>query len=201
MRGLILDFGGVVTTDFYGALRAFGVREGLGANAVEHVLRETEEGRAALAGVEDGTVPQAEYETTLARLLGIDSGGLLGRILADLRPCQPVLDLVARARGAGIVTAVLSNSWGTGSYDPYAGYDLESRFDAVVISDLVGLRKPGEEIYQLTTDKLGLAPSECVFVDDTAHNLPSAERLGMKGVLFTDVEAGIAQIEELLHLG
>lgn len=200
-RGLILDFGGVITTDFHGALRAFGVREGLGTNAVEHVLREVDEGRAALAAVEDGSMSQHEYERILARLLGVDANGLLGRILADLRPCPPVLDLVARARNAGIATAVLSNSWGTGAYDPYAGYDLEGRFDAVVISDQVGLRKPGEEIYQLTADKIGLPPSACLFVDDTAYNLPPAERLGMVGVLFSDVEAGIAQIEELLRLG
>jgi putative hydrolase of the HAD superfamily len=52
-RGLILDFGGVVTTDFCGALSAFGVREGLGAGAFVRVLRETAEGREALAAVED----------------------------------------------------------------------------------------------------------------------------------------------------
>lgn len=199
-RGLILDFGGVITTDFYGALRAFGVREGLGAGAVEHVLRGTEEGSAALAAVEDGRLPQHAYEATLARLLGVDAEGLLGRMLADLRPCQPVLDLVARARSAEIATAVLSNSWGTGSYDPYAGYDLEGRFDAVVISDQVGLRKPGEAIYQLTLDKIGLMPSACVFVDDTAHNLPPATQLGMAGVLFSDVDAAIAELENLLQL-
>lgn len=198
-RGLILDFGGVITTDFYGAMRAFGVREGLGANAVEHVLRDTTDGRSALAAVEDGRLSQAEYEATLARLLGVDADGLLGRILADLRPCEPVLDLVDTLRDAGVVTAVLSNSWGTGGYDPYAGYELEARFDAVVISDQVGLRKPSEEIYQLTADKMGLAPSACVFVDDTAHNLPPAEGLGMVGVLFSDVTAGIAEIERLFE--
>ncbi|MCO5990118.1 HAD-IA family hydrolase [Actinoallomurus spadix] len=191
----------MVTTDFYGAMRAFGVREGLGEAAVENVLRNSEEGRAALAQVEDGRMPQREYEATLARLLGVDADGLLGEILADLRPCRPVLDLVDRARAAGSATAILSNSWGTGSYNPYDGYGLEERFDAVVISDRVGLRKPGEDIYQLTADKMGIPPSECVFVDDTAHNLPPAERLGMAVVLFDDVEAGIARIEQLLQLG
>ncbi len=38
-RGLILDFGGVVTTDFYGALSAFCVREHLAPDAVMRVLR------------------------------------------------------------------------------------------------------------------------------------------------------------------
>ncbi|SDI48578.1 putative hydrolase of the HAD superfamily/hydrolase [Sinosporangium album] len=199
-RGLILDFGGVITTDFYGALRDFSVREGLGDDAVGHVLRRTAEGRTALTGVEDGRLPQKEFEATLARLLGVDAAGLLGRILADLQPCEEVLEMVARARRKGIATAVLSNSWGTGSYDPYAGYDLEDRFDAVVISDQVRLSKPDEEIYRFTSDKMGLPPSACVFVDDTAHNLPPAERLGMAGVLFEDAPTALAQIAHLLQI-
>ncbi|WP_019635074.1 HAD family hydrolase [Actinomadura atramentaria] len=198
-RGLLLDFGGVVTSDFYGALRAFGVREGIGESAVERVLRDSDEGRAVLAGVEVGSVPQHEYARVLARLLGVSPVGLLGRVLADLRPCQPILDLVARARAEGIKTAVLSNSWGTGEYDPYDGYDLDERFDAVVISDRVGLRKPDPRIYRLCVEKIGLTASECVFVDDTAHNLPPAEDLGMATVLFTDVAAGVPQIEALLR--
>jgi hypothetical protein len=129
-RGLILDFGGVVTTDFYGAMRAFGVREGLGAAAVEQALGGTEEGRDALATVEDGRLAQRDYETILAGLLGVEATGLLGRILADLRPCTPVVELVGRARNAGIAPGVLSNYLGRGVFDPYAGFDLEELLDA-----------------------------------------------------------------------
>jgi hypothetical protein len=50
-----------------------------------------------------------------------------------------VLDLVERVRARGIPAAVLSNSLGRGSHDLYEGYDLDRRFDAVVISDRVGL--------------------------------------------------------------
>lgn len=145
-RGLILDFGGVVTTDFYGALSAFCTREGLDPGAFLHVLRDTAEGRDALAAAERGQMPQREYEQVIGRLLGVPDAGLLARALADLKPRPEVLDLTRRARAAGIRTAALSNSWGTGDYDPYDGYDLDGLFDAVVISDQVGLRKPSPEI-------------------------------------------------------
>jgi len=78
-RGLILDFGGVVTTDFYGALAAFCVRQGLPPDALVHVLRDTTEGHEALAGVEPGRISQRAYEKTLARLLGINDNGLPAR--------------------------------------------------------------------------------------------------------------------------
>ena len=199
-HGLILDFGGVVTTDFYGALSAFCLRQGLAADAVRHALRDTADGRHALAAVECGQISQREYEAVLARLLGVDSRGLLGRALADLQPNHVVLGLARRARGRGIRVAVLSNSWGTGEYDPYQGYELEERFDAVIISDQVGLRKPDPAIYTLTAAKIGIPPSSCVFVDDTAANLPAARDLGMAVVHFADTNSGVAEIERLLNM-
>jgi FMN phosphatase YigB (HAD superfamily) len=73
-------------------------------------------------------------------------------------------------------------------------------FDAVVISDRVGLRKPGLEIYQLTASLIGLAPSECLFVDDTERNLPPARALGMGTLLFTGAAEDISEIERLTGL-
>lgn len=93
----------------------------------------------------------------------------------------------------------MSNSWGTGDYDPYEGYDLEERFDAVIISDQVALRKPDPAIYALTAAKIDAPPRSCVFVDDTAANLPPARDLGMAVVHFTDTASGIAEIERLLN--
>jgi putative hydrolase of the HAD superfamily len=199
-RGLILDFGGVVTTDFYGALAAFCEREGLPPDAIRHALRDTPRGQAALAAVEAGQITQRDYELELADLLGLDPQGLLGRALADLRPCEPVLALVDHARAAGIATAVLSNSWGTGDYDPYDGYQLDERFDVVLISDQVGLRKPDPAIYELAAHKLGVPPAGCVFVDDTEQNLPPAQQLGMAVVYFRNLDPGVPDIARALDL-
>jgi putative hydrolase of the HAD superfamily len=198
--GLILDFGGVVTTDFYGALAAFSVREGLDTGAFVRVLRETPEGRGALAAVEGGQISQREYEQVIGRLLGLDDRGLLAKALADLRPRQEVVDLVRRARAKGVRVAALSNSWGTGDYDPYDGYTLDELFDAVVISDQVGLRKPSLAIYELTASKIGLPPDDCLFVDDTQANLPPARELGMGTVFFTGADGEIAEIERLIGI-
>jgi putative hydrolase of the HAD superfamily len=129
--------------------------------------------------------PSGAYEQVIGRLLGLDDHGLLARALADLSPRPEVAELVRRARAGGVRVAVLSNSWGTGDYDPYDGYQLDELFDAVVISDQVGLRKPSPAIYELTASKIGLPPDECLFVDDTKDNLPVARELGMGTLLFT----------------
>lgn len=196
-RGLILDFGGVVTTDFYGGLSAFCVREGLAADAFVQAIRQSPEGRAALKAVERGELPQRQFEQVLGRLLGVDDNRLLARALADMRPRPEVIGLAARARAAGVRVAILSNSLGTGDHDPYAEYDLDTLFDAVVISDRAGLRKPALEIYTLTASLIGLPPSECLFVDDTERNLPTARDLGMGTLLFTGAAGEIPEIERM----
>jgi putative hydrolase of the HAD superfamily len=164
------------------------------------VLRGTAEGREAIEAVEAGAISQRHSEITIGRLLGVDDRGLLIRALAGLRPRPEILELIRRARSAGIRVALLSNSWGDGEYDPYDGYDLDAMFDTVVISGETGMRKPDPAIYLLTADKLDVPPQECVFADDTAANLPAASALGMATVHFTDASAAITEISRLLGI-
>jgi putative hydrolase of the HAD superfamily len=164
------------------------------------VLRDTAEGREAIKAVEAGTISQRDYEVTVGRLLGVDDRGLLIRAFAGLRPRPEMLELIQRARSAGIRVGLLSNSWGDGEYDPYDGYDLDAMFDAVVISGETRMRKPDPAIYLFTADKLGVPAQECVFADDTAANLPAASGLGMAIVHFTDANAAITEISRLLGI-
>ena len=83
-----------------------------------------------------------------------------------------MLRVVDDARAAGVRTAVLSNSLGRSPHDPYGPFNLDDRFDVVVLSDQVGLRKPDPRIFELTAERLGLPAAECVFADDTEDNLP-----------------------------
>lgn len=199
-QGLLLDFGGVITSSLSGRMAEFCVSAGLPADAIATALTRTDAGRSVGALAESGRVPQREFELMLARELGLPADGLVETLISGLRPRTEILDLAARARAAGVATAVLSNSWGGGGYDVYTGFDLRGLFDVVVISDEVGLRKPEPEIYQLTAGKLGLRPADCVFVDDTARNLVTAQRLGMATVLFTGAADELAAVERLVGL-
>jgi putative hydrolase of the HAD superfamily len=196
-QGLILDFGGVITTDFYGCLATFCVREGIAPDSVIRALSAVPDGRDTFAAAEAGRVPQRALELMLARKLGVRGEDLIARMLAGLRPRPETADLARRARAAGVATAVLSNSWGAGGHDPYAGFDLAGLFDVVVISHQVGFRKPEPPVYDLTASKLGLRPEDCVFVDDTRANLVTARQLGMAAVHFTGAPSDFAEIERL----
>jgi epoxide hydrolase-like predicted phosphatase len=200
-RGLLLDFGGVLTASLYGRMAEFCVQAGLPADAMTSALRTTE-GRAMLARAEAGLAPQRELEVMLARQLGLPADGLFARLLAAdaMPPRAETADLARRARAAGIPTGLLSNSLGPGGYDVYAGYDLASLFDVVVISHLVGLRKPERAIFELAAEKLGLAPADCVFVDDTSRHVRAAREAGMTAVHYTGEAGELAEVERLIGL-
>ena len=72
--------------------------------------------------------------------------------------------------------------------------EVKRLFDVVVISALVGLRKPDPRIFELTTEWLGLPLTACLLVDDKERNVRAAEALGMPTVLFrsaTQLEAAL----------
>jgi putative hydrolase of the HAD superfamily len=77
---------------------------------------------------------------------------------------------------------------------------LTELFDAIVISAEVGMRKPEERIFRHAAGLIGLAPGECVFIDDMEANVRVAEATGMRGVLHTEPVATVARLTELFGL-
>jgi FMN phosphatase YigB (HAD superfamily) len=68
----------------------------------------------------------------------------------------------------------------------------------VVISGEVGMRKPEEEIFLHAASTLGLAPQECVFVDDIEANVAAAVECGMTGVHHAGTASTAAVLQGLL---
>ncbi|WP_307847158.1 HAD family phosphatase [Streptomyces sp. F63] len=197
-HGLILDFGGVLTTRMRLNGEAFERSEGLPPGAYFHALNEHPDGVAIYADLEVGRATQTEWNQVIGGILGIDPTNLMGRALANLRPEAAIVEAADRARAAGVKVAMLSNSFGLEPYNPYAALGMHEGFDVVVLSEQVGVRKPSTAIYQHALDELGLAGPECVFVDDHAQNLPPAEALGIRTVHHTDAGSTATQLDAFL---
>ncbi|WP_405582099.1 HAD-IA family hydrolase [Streptomyces sp. NBC_01190] len=198
--GLILDFGGVLTTSFTAATWSFDRRSGLPEGTFLSVVTGEPAGQALWEDVERGAISQTRWSEGTATLLGVGSTDLVARLLADLRPEPSVIAAARAARAAGVTVGVLSNSLGTEPFDIYAGYDLAANYDPVVISGHHGLRKPDPEIYRLTLDLMELPAEACVFVDDTEANLPPARALGITSVLTEGPADTLAAIETALAM-
>jgi epoxide hydrolase-like predicted phosphatase len=208
-RGLLVDWGGVLTVPLPAAVQAWADSDGVdlahyvaimrdwfgeavGLEAEINPVHALERGELAVPHFEDQLASELEKRTGHP----VQADGLVSRMFAffDLLPDMPAL--VRRARQAGVRTALLSNSWGL-EY-PRDGWD--DMFDAIIISGEVGMRKPEARIYHYAADAVGLDVRECVFVDDMSVNVKAAVELGMIGVLHREYEVTAMELEAVFDL-
>jgi putative hydrolase of the HAD superfamily len=199
--GLILDFGGVLTTSVPACALAFDRSEGLVEGTFLRAISADPVGRSLYADLERGTISQGIWNEAMGTLLGVDGEDLLRRVLADLRPEPKMIAAAQAARNAGVRVGIFTNSLGLEPYDIYEGFDLDTAYDALLISEHHGARKPDPHLYPLMLDAMRLPGRECIFVDDTARNLEPFAKFGVTTVLATEPpEKTIAQVSSLLGL-
>jgi epoxide hydrolase-like predicted phosphatase len=195
--GLLVDWGGVLTSDIFASFSAFCTAEGLAPQTARELFRHSQDGRRLLGDLETGTLAEPDFEVAFAALLGLPQDrapGLVDRMFGGMRADEAMLGAVRAARAAGIRTGLVSNSWGRDRYDP----TILALFDAVVISGVEGIRKPDPRMYALGAERLGLPPGACVYVDDLGGNLKPARALGMATIRHADAATTIAELERLL---
>lgn len=199
LRGLLVDFGGVLTTNVFESFRAFCRAEGLDSEAFLRLMRDEPEARDELRRVERGEVDEDEFGRMLGARLGVaDTDGLVGRLFAGMEPDERMVAAVRAARAAGVRTGLVSNSIGKGRYDRDSFPEL---FDGVVISGEVGMHKPEPEIFLLGAQRAGIEPQQCAFVDDLRENCEGAEAVGMTAVLHRGADSTLPELERLLAVG
>jgi putative hydrolase of the HAD superfamily len=209
-RGVITDWGGVMTSPIRETVQAWLDAEGIDRDSYAAVMRpwvvaayDPAADGNPIHTLERGEIASGAFERLLASMLvrrdgeQVPAEGLLTRMFAASRPCEQMYAAVASLRVAGLRTCLLSNSWGSDGYPREVFGDM---YHAVVISAEVGMRKPEERIFRHAADLIGLAPGECVFIDDIEANVQAAEAMGMCGVLHTEPEATIRRLGDLLGL-
>lgn len=207
LKGLVVDWGGVLTTGLRESLLAWAEADGIDYLHYEQVMREWlgnsygDQARVnPVQALERGEMEVPHFEEELARRLRTREGlavpakGLLRRMFDRFEHAPDMNEVVRRAHRTGIRTALLSNSWGN-SY-PRDGWD--QMFDVVVISGEVGMRKPEPEIYLHVAQLLRLGPAECVFVDDLSVNVAAAVKVGMVGIHHRSYDDTATELEALL---
>ena len=196
MKGLLVDFGGVLTTNVFDAFRDFCVTEGLEPETVKRLLRDEAGARELVRGLETEALSEDEFGERFGELLELeDRTRLIERMFGGVRADERMLAAVRRARAAGFRTGLISNSMGGASYDRAIFPEL---FDGVVISGEVGMHKPQPEIFLLGAQRAGVAPEQCVFVDDLRENCDGADAVGMTAVLHRGADTTLPELERLL---
>jgi putative hydrolase of the HAD superfamily len=208
VKAVISDFGGVLTTPLLGSFMALQDEIGVEPGTLGRAMRliADREGEHPLFELERGRISEAEFLATLSRELESELGHRpqfhrFGEIYFDaLEVNEPMIGLMRDAKARGFRMALLTNN--VREWEPLwrAMLPVDEIFDLVVDSAFVGMRKPEPEIYELTVERLGdgVAPSECLFVDDVEVNVAAAWELGMRTVHFQSNEQAIPEIRAAL---
>jgi putative hydrolase of the HAD superfamily len=207
VEAIVSDFGGVLTTPLLSSFMAVQDEIGITPEDLGKAMRAitAEDGENPLYALERGEMSEVDF---LERLNdGLEP--LLGHrpelhrfrevYFEALHPNQPMIELMAELKAAGLRMAMLTNN--VREWEPVwrPMLPVDEIFETVVDSGFVGCRKPEARIYEMTLERLGLAAEVCLFVDDLEPNIEGARKAGMQAVHFRDNAQAIAEIRQ--HLG
>ena len=111
-------------------------------------------------------------------------------------------ELVRRLKNAGYRIYLLSNA-STAQHQYWPDFPVSRMMDGKLISCDVGVVKPMPEIYRIFTDRFGLKPEECLFIDDVPINVAAAINCGWQGIVFhgseEELEKKISEMTETVR--
>lgn len=98
-----------------------------------------------------------------------------------------VLSFLENVKGMGFMVGLISNVYtDLEVFDVLKMYGLYDLFDSMVLSCIVGFRKPRSEIFKFALNSLSIHPSEAVMIgDDYNADVVGALNVGMKAIWFT----------------
>ena len=143
--------------------------------------------------VECGRVALAEFVEHMGLVLGPElprghkARGLTASDFdpfAEAEPIPIMIELAEEIRDSGIRTAILTNN--VREWRQWRDRLPIERFDPVIDSCEVGVRKPDQAIYSLICSRIGIAPKDCLFLDDHPENVQAALAFGFDALQVTE---------------
>ncbi|MBJ37611.1 MAG: HAD family hydrolase [Gammaproteobacteria bacterium] len=207
---VLWDFGGVFTTSPFENFSRYEAARGLPKDFIRGV-NSTNPDTNAWAQLEASEISRDTFDglfATESRALGHEIRGadVLDLLSGELRPAM--VHALDRIR-AEFKTACLTNNIRDAGEGPGMAKDREraaeisevfDRFDAVIESSVVGIRKPNPEFYKLACKTLGVTPDQSVFLDDLGINLKPARALGMSTIKVLNQDQALDDLSTLLDM-
>lgn len=207
---VIFDFGGVITASPFEAFNRLEEERGLPRDFVRQVNARDPDSNA-WARFERAEIDAAAFDRTFAaeaRALGheLEGEAVLAVLAGAVRPAMvSALDtLKSRGFAIGCITNNVPSGKGAGmARSDSAAAEIAAimeRFDHVLESSKVGVRKPDPAIYRMMCDALGVAAADCIYLDDLGINCKPAAMLGMHAIKVTSGEQALADLSAALEM-
>ena len=203
IRAVLWDFGGVILTSPFEAFNRYEQEQGLPMDFIRSVNTRNADDNA-WARLERDDLSPAGFDAAFAgesEALGhrVPGADVLALLSGAVRPEMVVA--LDRVIAAGFATACLTNNVLSDDTAAVKRPDVAAvmaRFDHVVESSKVGVRKPEPRFYEIACDLVNVAPDHCVFLDDLGINLKPAQAMGMTTIKVTDPDLAIDALESVV---
>ena len=188
IKALVFDNFGVLMDVVYSSLRQI-----LPSDARGELLKILDNADTGLISADD-QLSQIKALLNRYQLNGADE---VARAIQRSKRNDELIDFIIKSR-TSYKTALLSNVSAV-IWNYCTPETLNKLFDVQVLSYQEGMMKPDHRIYQLTCNRLGVQPDECVFTDDNQANVVAAREVGMHGIVFTDNKSYFEELQEIVE--
>ncbi len=206
-RAVLFDFGGVIVSSPFESFNHYEREHGLPINFIRSI-NSLSPHENAWAKLERSEITYPEFDELFAvesekqghRVSGADVLSLLaGELRLDMVHALDVL------KASDYIIACLTNNVvSTQSADPTMRQlelqEVLARFDAVIESSMIGVRKPERRFYEIACQTINVNPSECVFLDDLGINLKPAAAMGMTTIKVTTSKQALDELAQILAI-
>lgn len=185
IKAIIFDFGRVISAARpKSCFQAYEDELGIARGSINRVMFDDPAWQEALVGRLTMRAFWYRIGPSLGLLTREAIDAFRRRYYRDEAVNQEVLALIRQLNGVYRL-AVLSNH-PPGLEQWLAAWGLRNYFDVVFCSGDEGAAKPDPAAFQTTLDRLGIKPSEAIFIDDTVGHVQTARALGIHGIVFAD---------------
>lgn len=116
-----------------------------------------------------------------------------GRFAVEMPAAEQVL---TQLKDEGYQLAIVSNGGHDTRLNTIRGLGIETYFDEIISSGLVGFNKPQPEIFQITAERLGVQPAQCLYIGDHPINdVQGAIEAGMHALWMQGFHADAEHIQ------
>ena len=186
VKAIIFDCFGVLTTDSW---RAF-------VDSLPPDI-DAQQARELNHQLDKGLITQEEFKQQIFELTGSEPQFIERMLDNEVFKNATLLDYIRELKGKGYKIGLLSNiasDWIRSTFLTEAEAEL---FDQMILSYEVGMTKPDPRIFMLACERLRVAPSETVLVDDVPIYCEAAQSQGLKAIVFEDTKQAIVELDVL----
>ena len=207
---VIFDFGGVITSSPFEAFNGMEAERGLPQDFVRGINALNPDSNA-WAKFERAECNAAEFDILFAAEANafghhLDGASVINCLAGDIRP--EMVDALDQLKSRGFALGCITNNVPSGKGAGMAASDdkaaavaaVMARFDHIIESSKVGVRKPDSRIYAMMCAGLAVEPSRCIYLDDLGINCKPAAAMGMAAIKVTSGAQALNDLGELLAL-